>query len=411
MGKRTIVVLAVIWMILLVAGVSSSLTLALSGVGTVSEDGSMPSAVLISGDEYEKLKRFSRLDEVLSVVENEYYQEVDEETLLLGAIEGALSSLGDPYTFYYRPEDMEANEEHNSGVYKGVGLQLSLGSEGDIVVARVFKNGPADLAGLRSGDCLVAVSGESVEGESMLGLTRATELIKNGEEQTVDVTVLRNGVRMDFSMTKSTVTINRIEYHMLPDSIGYIRIYEFLGDDAKGFKEAIATLTAEGMRSLIVDVRYNPGGLLNDVVEIADVLLPEGLIVYVEDRHGRRESYYSDADALELPIAVLVNGSSASASEILAGAVQDYALGPIVGETTYGKGIVQTLVPFHSDGAGMQLTTSSYFTPAGNSIHGVGIVPDYEVVNEDGVDYTQGAPDIENDVQLKKAWSLLKEAN
>ena len=214
---------------------------------------------------------------------------------------------------------------------------------------------------------------------------------------------------MDFVLTRGKININRVEYTMLDEDIGYLMLYEFMGDDVKGFKEAIKSLQKQGAKGLIIDVRSNPGGLLEDVVQICDILLPKGKIVYIENRAGERDTFYSDADMLGIPLVVLVNEMSASASEILAGAVQDTGVGTIVGQTTFGKGIVQMVIPFDADGAGLQLTTSTYYTPNGRSIHGSGVTPDI-VVDDEGYDFTISQPNPDKDAQLKAAVEALREA-
>ncbi|NLG24712.1 MAG: S41 family peptidase, partial [Clostridiales bacterium] len=364
---------------------------------------------VVTAEEYETIERYKRLQEVLDVVEQQYYVDPDEDRLLQGAIDGLLESLDDPYTYYYTPEEMLSQSEHSAGIYEGVGLQLSADKQGDIVVVRAFKGGPAQRAGIKAGDIITAVGGRPVDGSSSKALSDAIDRIKGALDTTVRLSVLREGAKLEFELARGTISINRVEWQMLDGQIGYLMLYEFMGDDVTGFDEAIAALTGQGARALVIDVRSNPGGLLTDVVSIADRLLPEGLVVYIENRAGERENYYSDKEALGLPLAVLVNGMSASASEILAGAVQDYGVGTVVGETTYGKGIVQTLVPFRSDGAGMQLTTARYFTPKGRSIHGVGIVPDIAVAGDPDFDPSLSAPSPENDAQLRAAIERLTE--
>lgn len=407
MSKRSIVVLAVVWIVLLVAGVSTSLTLMLCSVNS-SEEISLGSAHIVSAQEYAIIERYSRLQEVLDIVEEEYYQPVEEEKLLEGALNGLLSSLDDPYTFYYTPTAMEESTEHQSGTYHGVGLQLLSDAQGRLVVTRTFRGGSAHEQGILSGDVLIAVDGTPVSGESRQAMDEALEAIRGLDQTTVRLTVQRGEEQFEVEVQRGEVTMNRVEYCMMEDDVGYIAIYEFMGDDVEGFKEAVRELQEQGMRALVLDLRSNPGGLLDHVVSIADYILPEGLIVYTQDRAGQRESYYSDADALELPMAVLINGTSASASEILAGAIQDYGLGTLVGENTFGKGIVQTIITFREDGAGMQLTTSAYYTPSGRSIHGTGIAPDLVVTPEEGFDVSLAMVTPDEDLQLQAALSLLR---
>ncbi|MBQ8955285.1 MAG: S41 family peptidase, partial [Clostridia bacterium] len=380
MSKRIIVILAVLWMIVLVACVSTSLTLTLSGTSDASLAGRLMGTqdIAVTSEEYQSISRYARLNEVLELIKSEYYAETDEDALILGAIRGMVDSLDDPYSFYRTPEEMLQEQDHQEGVYQGVGLQLLASEEGWLLITRVFSGSPAEEAGIQAGDMLMAVAG--VE---LTGLEDAMDTAKSlllGEENTkVSVEVERGGERLSFDVGHAEVTINRVDSCMLDDDIGYIAIYEFMGDDVEGFSAALSALKEQQARALVIDLRGNPGGLLTDVVKIADMVLDEGLIVYVETRSGARDSYYSDADAVDLPMAVLVNGASASASEILAGALQDRGTATIVGETTFGKGIVQSIIPFHEDGAGIHLTTASYFTPSGRSIHGSGIEPDMPV--------------------------------
>ena len=218
--------------------------------------------------------------------------------------------------------------------------------------------------------------------------------------------VSREGETLSFTIQRGDVNINYVEYSVLEGNVGYLSIYQFTGDDVEGVKEAISAFQEAGVSALVVDVRSNPGGLLDDVVEICDMLLPEGLIVYTENRQGVREEYYADAEYWDVPMAVLVNGESASASEIFAAAVQDTGRGVVVGETTYGKGIVQTLYSF-SEGDGVQLTTSAYYTPSGASIHGQGVTPDIEVALAADASVVYHAPDAETDAQLRAALEAL----
>lgn len=408
MSKRAIVVLAVVWIVLLVTGVSTSLTLMFCNVNA-SDEISLGSAHIVSAQEYSIIERFSRLREVLDVVEEDYYQPVDEEKLLQGAIDGMLGSLEDPYTFYYTPTAMEESTEHQSGTYHGVGLQLLADEQGRLVITRTFSGGSSQEAGILSGDILIAVDGVPVSGETRQEMNKALDAVRGPDQTTVRLTVLRGDEQLEVEVVRGEVTMNRVDHRMLEDQIGYIAIYEFMGDDVEGFREAVRDLQNQGMRALIIDVRSNPGGLLDHVVSIADQILPQGLIVYTQDRAGQRESYYSDTSSLDLPMAVLINGTSASASEILAGAIQDYGVGTLVGEKSFGKGIVQTIISFRDDGAGMQLTTSAYYTPSGRSIHGTGIAPDVEVAAEEDFDVSMSIAAPEDDLQLQAALNLLKE--
>ena len=407
MSKRAIVVLAVIWLIILVAGVSSSLTLMLCRVGGDS-DIAFAGAHIVSSSEYAIIQRYSRLQEVMDVIERDYYIPVDEDKLLLGAIDGMTASLGDPYTFYYTPQAMQETTEHQSGSYEGIGIHLLTGEDGQLIVIRAFTGSPAQKAGIRSGDILLEVDGESVNGENVSAMDRAVSAIKGELHTFVNLTLRRGEEIIRVDVERDAVTMDRVEYRMLDDGIGYIAIFEFMGNDVELFKAALKDLTAQGMQGLVLDIRSNPGGLLTDVVEIADLLLPEGLTVYTQDRSGKRESYYSDKEALGIPLVVLINGTSASASEILAGAVQDYGVGTLVGTNSFGKGIVQTIMTFRDDGAGMQLTTSSYYTPSGRSIHGTGIAPDVVVETDEWIYASIAFFTGKEDPQLEKALEILR---
>lgn len=364
---------------------------------------------LITQAEVDELERYARLNEVYEMITNDYYIDVDEDKLILGAIDGMTASLNDPYTYYQTPEDVEEEQTYEEGVYYGIGVQLLAGSDDKLYVTRAYANSPARKAGIRSGDIVTAIAGEALTGSSTEQLNRAVDMIRGEQYTSVDVTVLRGGEELTFNVTRDTVTINRVEYSVLEGNIGYIAIYEFMGDDVAGFNEALDALLKQKVSALVIDLRDNPGGLLSDVLDIADRLLDEGLVVYMENRHGERQSFYSKKGGVNLPMAVLVNGFSASASEVLTGALQDYGVADVVGETTFGKGIVQTITTFGGDGAGLHMTTESYYTPNGRSIHGTGIEPDVIIAPEENDEINAEQPDPAKDAQLRKAVELLTE--
>ncbi len=403
MKRRVVIITAVVWMLVIVAVASSALTaLVLSG----SDGGS--ALRVVSEDAYEIIDRYRRLDEVRATLMNEYYQPLDEDELVLGAIRGMMSAVGDPYTFYYTADEMTAANEEFGGVYHGVGMLVQLTDDGAIEVARVYEDSPAEAAGVRMGDRIVAVDGVEVSGESAQTLNEAIDRIQGEDGTTVVLSVQRDGEILDLEVMRAEVSISYVEYQIINGDIGYINISQFSGNDVEGFQEAVSALQAAEVSGVIIDIRNNPGGLLTDVVEIADALLPEGLIAYVEDGHGNRTEYTSDADYWDVPLVVLVNGMSASASELLSAAIQDYGRGTIVGTTTYGKGIVQTLITFAEDGAGMQLTTASYYSPSGRSIHENGVEPDVTVELSEDCDLSLPSPNLENDNQLAVALEALQ---
>ena len=392
MSKRSVSLLTFVCVLLIVAMSASTLTLLLTGSRPAApEAGEGPLA---------------RAEEILSIVQREYYREVDAETLETAAIDGMLAALGDPYTFYYTDEAYAAMNEETTGQYVGVGMLVGEAEGGDLRVLRVFRDSPAEKAGIEAGDALLAIDGARVGGDAPMSLSEASALLKGEGETPVEVEVERGGEVLSFTLERGEVSINYVEYSILEGDVGYLSIYQFTGDDVEGVKEAISAFQQAGVSALVVDVRSNPGGLLTDVVDICDMLLPEGLIVYTEDRSGAREEFYADGEYWDVPMAVLVNGDSASASEIFAAAVQDTGRGIVVGEVTYGKGVVQTLHAF-PEGDGMQLTTATYYTPSGASIHGQGVTPDIEVALAADASVIYHAPDAASDAQLAAALEAL----
>lgn len=402
MAKRSMTVLALVWLIVIVAAISSTLTLTLTGGGAVLD------GTALSQADMELLERYSRLETIRQTMHSEYYQELDDTALMDGAARGMMDAAEDRYTFYYTPEEMAAATEEAEGVYNGIGVLVSSDEYGRLNVLRVFKGSPALEAGLLPGDIIAAVDGQEVGAANDMDMSAATKLIKSGAEGTeVLLTVLRGEEVLELPVKRAQVNMNRVETYILDGNIGYLELYDFQGDAVEGFEEALKAFEEAGVQGVIVDVRDNPGGYLNVVVDICDMILPEGLIVYTEDRYGKREEFHSDASCNDIPMVVLTNGNSASAAEIFAAAVQDYGRGVVVGETTYGKGIVQSVITFREDGAGMQLTTSAYYTPNGRSIHETGVTPDVEVQPAEGYVRANFIPDTENDAQLRAAIDAL----
>ena len=392
MSKRSVSLLTFVCVLLIVAMSASTLTLLLTGSRPAApEAGEGP---------------LSRAEEIFAIVQSQYYREVDAEALETAAIDGMLAALGDPYTFYYTDEAYAAMNEETTGQYVGVGMLVGEAEGGDLRVLRVFRDSPAEKAGIEAGDALLAIDGARVGGDTPMSLSEASALLKGEGETPVEVEVERGGEVLSFTLERGEVSINYVEYSILEGNVGYLSIYQFTGDDVEGVKEAISAFQQAGVSALVVDVRSNPGGLLTDVVDICDMLLPEGLIVYTEDRSGAREEFYADGEYWDVPMAVLVNGDSASASEIFAAAVQDTGRGIVVGEVTYGKGVVQTLHAF-PEGDGMQLTTATYYTPSGASIHGQGVTPDIEVALATDASVIYHAPDAASDAQLAAALEAL----
>lgn len=344
--------------------------------------------------------------EIEALINAYYLDEIDgqqvEDTMYTGMVAG----LDDPYSVYYSKEELESMEEATAGEYSGIGATLSQDPETkEISVVSCFTGTPAEEAGLLPGDVITGWNGSSV---SDMELSELVSKIKTDPDEHLTLSIERDGEELEVELTRRAVKIPTVEYEMLEDQIGYIRLLEFDEVTAQQFEDAMSDLENQGMEKLIIDVRNNPGGVLQTVCDMLDQLLPEGMIVYTEDKNGKRTEYTSDEEhQFTKPLAVLVNGNSASASEIFAGAVQDYGIGTIVGTTTFGKGIVQKIF-YLSDGTGLKLTVAKYYTPKGHDIHKKGIRPDVEV-ELDEVLQNQSSISHEEDNQLQKAISVLQE--
>lgn len=341
------------------------------------------------------------------IVDNYFLEDVDPEDFAEGIYKGFINSLDDPYSTYYTVDEYKALLESSSGVYQGIGSTVSQDVKtGIITIVKPFKTGPAYKAGLLPGDIIYKVEGEEVTG---VDLTEVVSKMKGEEGTKVNMTIMRDGETkpLDFTITRKKIEVPTIEYQMLEDKIGYIIISEFDKVTVTQFTKAIDELEDSGMKGLVIDVRSNPGGLLDAVVKMLDRLLPKGLIVYTEDKYGNRETEDAlDSKKINVPLAVLINGNSASASEIFAGAIQDYEIGTVVGTTSFGKGIVQKVIPL-TDGTAIKLTISKYFTPKGRNIHGTGIKPDIEIELDEELLKEVVIP-LEKDNQLQEAIKEVK---
>lgn len=327
----------------------------------------------------------SRIGQKLAELEqliNLYYLDgVDNLEVEDGIYAGLVNGLEDPYSIYYNEEDLNSLNEATNGEYAGIGAVMSQDPETmAITVVRCFEGTPSHEAGILPGDILVKLNGEDITG---IELNTIVSRIKTEERETVIIGLLREGEELELEVERRNIEVPTVEWQMLEDQIGYIQILEFDSVTVEQFELAMKELEDAGMEKLIVDVRDNPGGLLQVVCDILDQMLPEGLIVYTEDKYGHREEIFSDAaHEFDKPLAVLINENSASASEVFSGAIKDYELGTLVGTTTFGKGIVQRIYNL-SDGTGVKLTTSKYYTPKGNDIHEKGIEPDVEAELEE----------------------------
>ena len=317
-----------------------------------------------------------KLNAIDSVLESFYFGDVDDETAKDNIYKAYLSSYGDKYTMYYTADEYKALKESTNGKFYGIGAVCQLSGEGGVLLVDVYDNGAGYQAGLRSGDRVVNVDGRDITG---MELSSAVALIKGDKGTSVTLEVIRGTERLTFSAVRDAVEAKTVSYTLLDNNIGYLSISQFEEVTTKQFKAAVEDLQSQGMKGLVIDIRNNPGGLLDTVVGMLKYMLPDGLIVYTEDKQGNRKEYKGqDNDEFNLPLAVIVNGNSASASEIFAGAIQDYGKGTIIGTQTYGKGIVQTVKPL-TDGSAIKFTIAKYFTPKGQDIHGQGVTPDMVV--------------------------------
>ena len=348
-----------------------------------------------------------KLTEIEGLMNDYFLDELDEEQIETWLYKGAVAGLGDPYAAYYTVEEYQSLLDSTNGSYCGIGVEISQNiNTGIVTVARVFEDGPAMEAGLRPGDILYKVGDAEVTG---MDLTMVVYQIKGEENTKVLISVAREGEEdyLEFQVERRTIEIQTVGSAMLEDQIGYISITSFDDVTTDQFMKALDELETQGIKGLIVDLRGNGGGLVSSVCAILDRLLPEGLIVYTEDKYGNREEETSDAEHyFDKPLAVLVNGNSASASEIFAGAIKDYGIGTLVGTKTYGKGIVQKIYPLH-DGTAVKLTVSKYYTPKGNNIHEIGIEPDVEIDLEEALKKEVVVP-LGEDNQVQKALEVLR---
>lgn len=342
----------------------------------------------------------TKVDYLERMIDAYYLDEIDEELMEEGVYKGLISGLNDPYSAYYTADEYKSLMEDTLGTYYGIGALVSQDVDtGIITVIKAFENAPAEKAGMKNGDIIYKVEGQEVTGED---LNNVVAKMKGDKGTKVNITVYRESENeyIDLVVTRDEVNVPTVEYKMLDKTqgIGYIQISQFEEVTYEQFEKAIDALQKQGMKSIIFDVRDNPGGMYDIVCKILDDLLPEGTIVYTMDKYGTKEEQTSDKDCLGIPMVVLQNENSASASEIFAGAIQDFGAGKVVGTQSFGKGIVQSVFPL-SDGTAVKLTISKYYTPNGTNIHGKGITPD--VIVEAGTSE-------DKDEQLLKAQETIK---
>lgn len=340
-------------------------------------------------------KKLEALEKIIDVY---YLEDTDKKNLEESLYKGLFAGVGDPYSMYYTKEEFAELQQSTSGKYNGIGAVISQNMKtGIITISKVYKDAPADKAGMKAQDIIYKVDDKDISGKDV---DKVESLMKGEKGTKVKVTVYRQSEKkyVDLMITRDEVKLPTVAYRMLDKKIGYVQITEFDDITVEQFTKAIAGLKKRGMRKVIFDVRDNPGGTYSVVCKILDEILPEGTLVYTKNKYGQGEEEKSDSACLNMPMVVLQNEHSASASEIFAGAIQDFGAGKIVGTQSFGKGIVQQIVPL-TDGSAIKLTTEKYYTPNGKNIHGKGITPDVKV---------EAGTDSRKDIQLEQAINILK---
>jgi len=328
-------------------------------------------------------------------IETKYVNDTDDVKLIDGAIDGMVKSLNDPHSKYLSPKMYKTLMEQTEGSFAGIGVVMGMDNEQKIHIVGIMENSPGQKAGLQEGDEILAVDGVPV---TQMAFDEVAAHVRGQAGTDVVLTIMRDNANQDITITRDNIKLKTVGHKMLDNNIGYIQIVSFSEDTANEFNEAYNDLKNQGMKALVLDLRNNPGGLLTTCVEIAKKLVPKGEIVSIVDKQGNKETYSSSLEAPEYPLVVLINKNSASASEILSGAIQDTKTGTIIGNTSYGKGSVQTILPMFEDDA-VKLTIAKYYTPSGRSIDGTGITPDIEINLDENAT---------SDTQLDKALEVLK---
>ena len=387
-----------------ILGIMTSFVLVYVGFAFAFNNGNVLSLFLKRNNKLD----YKKIEEKTSVLQNiiDRYFLFDEDMTKVedGIYAGMMNGLGDPYTVYYTKEEYKALNEDTEGKYSGIGAMVSQNPNTKIItIVKIFDNSPANDAGLKVGDIIYKIDGEEVAGTDMDILVKTK--IRGEEGTSFKMTVLRGDDRkeVELDLTRRSIEVETVAGKMLDNNIGYIAVSQFDAVTSEQFKSNIESLQSQGMTKLIVDLRGNPGGFLDQVVDMLDYILPEGLVLYTEDKYGEREEYYSDGShELKIPMVVLVNENSASASEVFTATFRDFEWGKVVGKTTFGKGIVQNVLPL-GDGTAVKITTQHYYPPSGYDLHKVGIKPDVEV------DLNEGAKiGTDSDNQLSTAIDILK---
>lgn len=346
---------------------------------------------------------FDKLFEVKDVLHQQYYQDIGDEALLEGAIKGMVDAVGDPYTVFFNQEEYQEFQDDGQGNYVGIGVMVGI-KEDKIVVITPFEGSPAYEAGIRAGDFILKVEGVEYKGSEM---DKAVSVIKGEEGKPVTLTISQNGIEKEVTIVRASITLVNVQSEMVAGNIGHVTMLQFTNNTAKQVREAMEELKAQGAEGYILDLRGNPGGYLDEAVDTASLFVEKGkTVLYTLDKAQQKREYLSKGgDFIGAPLVVLLDEGSASASEVVAGALKDYKAATIVGQKSFGKGIVQMVFNVGNK-EGVKVTVSSYYSPNGINIHGEGILPDVEVQLPEGVE----APlTIDNDTQLQKAVEILQD--
>ena len=356
---------------------------------------------------YEDLKKYMEISDLETLINENFYQQVDEAPMLNGTLKGMVSALGDPYSVYYTEDEYKEYKAKSEADLAGIGISAGpYQNSGQLKIERVYSGGPAESAGLKENDVIVAVDGVALAG---LDYESAFNMLRGPNGSSLTLTVVSGGQSQDLPITRATFDTQYVTYTMLDSvddwNIAQIVISEFNGNCVEEFKRAIQFLKDEGADGVIIDVRGNMDGSVKSAAEMLDQIVPEGSLGYSVDKNEQKDEMTADADYFDLPMVVLVDGNSASASEVFAGAVQDRARGQVVGSRTYGKGVIQAILDMSYSGGGVKLTTAVYYTPNGNLINGAGITPDVPV--DPPADLA--ALTFETDTQLQQAIATVRE--
>lgn len=396
-SKETLSSIAVkIGLLLLVVFISTAVTWQIA-IRTFSGD-----QYLLTKEQFARFSKYQKMDEIIGSVNKNYYGTVDESSLIEGAYEGLIMGLNDPYSEYLTKEEMEEIDKYNSGSFFGVGIVFNITKDLSYPIVRsVYKDSPAEKAGIQVDDYITKVDGVSTKD---LSSDKLVAMVTGEKGTTVKITVVRGRQEVEYEMERAEIQSEVISSSVLEDNIGYVRLFTFSGKSSEKLIQEFKDLQARGCTTFILDLRNNGGGLLDQAVKIADFFMPKGNIVYTQNKNGVEKVYESDSSAFGKKLVVLVNENTASASEIVSGAIQVSGSGKIVGERTYGKGVVQSFHPLTDGNSSIKLTTATYYFANGETPHGKGIEPDYEV-EMDQVNIGRE----ENDIQLLKAIEVCKE--